>query len=407
LLDSTPFPRALHKPSPPTDTSAQPKTDENTEQRRLPAPIKRESREERFKKIFLGHLGVIPKRNPTARKERDSTMPSQNRGQSLGGNNAHPRAEPGRLPSSPVLGPRPGSHNFGDILPTRLLLDECLARRFNPRFIMTVTADGMFACDIKLLQAVVKGDRLHNSEMAAKCAVAEKALAVVQSSRLSQGISPPPSYRPRQEGTWLNRVHGDLAHESANVEQNVTRMSDGRAFRPADCNWNRNHDMDRAADQANLIDRVRNAVTEDSFMFLEGLVTGARAASLFAPIRRNRSPSPQRMFRPLPTNQWQSHRERSPISNRRSAYFRERSPTYCRPSANYRERSPSPRRNGPSPTRSGAFRAIDRHGEIPEWHHLPPGALRWNDSYRPTDSYVPDYSRGRHGNERPRDRYHY
>lgn len=381
LPDSTPFPRALHRSDPladfspleSTESGEEAETRGSTERHPTPAPVERESREERLKRVFLGHLGLIPKSNMSRRSWRDSTMLSPNRDPPprdipLRDNNGYsavnPRMQLAARDSftspSPSYRPNPGPQR--GILPTQLLSEACQARRFNPQFITTETVDGLFACDVKLLQAVVKGDRLYHSELQARCAVANKALGVIRSWPPASDYHPPHS-RPRREDRWLDRAHSALTNRPVNAEHSMA-MGDDRTFRPA--HRNRNHDIDRVAEQTHLVDHVRNEIPESSLMFLEGLVAGARAAQLLATTRRHRS----------------------------------RSPPLRRPSANYHERSPSPRHNQSSPFRSSTYRT----GGYREMEERP-RMLRYTDRYRPVDSYVPDYARGRQNHEWPHDRY--
>ncbi|KAG7293495.1 hypothetical protein NEMBOFW57_003547 [Staphylotrichum longicolle] len=383
LPDSTPFPRALHRPDPLADLSPRESTEsgelaetsEDTEHHTTPAPSEQQSREERLKRVFLGHLGLVPGNNIPRRRERDSTMrfPNQDpppRDVPWRDNNAYSAANPRmQLPArdpftspSPSYRPNPGSQC--GILPTQLLSEACQARRFNPQFITTETAGGLFACDVKLLQAIVKGDRLYPSEEQAKYAVANKALNVIRSWPPASDHYPP-DYRPRREDSWLDRAHKALTQRPVNTEHRMA-MADDWAFRPA--HRDRDRDIDRMAEQARLIDHVSNTIPESSLMFLEGLVAGARAAQLFATPRRGRSLSP-----PL-------HRH----------------------SVDYHERSPSPRHNQSSPSRSNTYQTGGRR----EMEERPRGMLRYTDRYRPRDSYVPEYARGgQEDTEWPHDRY--
>lgn len=407
LPDSTPFPRALHRPDPLADLSPHQSTEsgelaetsEDTEQHTTPAPSEQQSREERLKKVFLGHLGLVPRNNIPRRRERDSTMrfPNQDpprRDVQLRDNNAYSAANPRmQLPArdpftSPSPSYRPNPDPQRGILPTQLLSEACQARHFNPQFITTQTAGGLFACDVKLLQVIVKGDRLYNSEEQAKYAVANKALDVIRSWPPASDHHPP-DHRPPREESWLDRAHKALTqrpvnkehredslldrahnvliHGPVNTEHSMV-MPDDWAFRPA--HRNRDRDIDRMPEQAYLIDHVRNTISESSLMFLEGLVAGARAAQLFATTRRGRS----------------------------------RSPPLRRTSMNYHERSPSPRHdthNQSSPSRSNTYQT-GGHREVEER----PRMLRHTDRYRPRDSYVPEYARGgQEDNEWPHDRY--
>ncbi|KAK4097953.1 hypothetical protein N658DRAFT_257012 [Parathielavia hyrcaniae] len=252
-----------------------------------------------------------------------------------------PLSEP-KLPAKPAqLKPvsqpsaryqRGGTSNMTQptMTPMQHLSQECQRRGFNPAWVIKEVRGNAITCAVKLRDMTIHGDETYRCSMTAKYAVAMKALPIVRNWPISSSEVGQQYRRYHAERTVVNEERRALARVAPKIEQGTVMADvpavDGRgaiATRIA----SRDHNLDSAAEQAEVLDQVRRMARgalpghalgngESARIFLEGLVAGVRAARLFEPGARARS--------------------RSPASgSRSSASYRERS-TPTRPPSGYR-----------------------------------------------------------------------
>jgi hypothetical protein len=234
----------------------------------------------------------------------------------------NPNTVPAGAPTQPRMqssAPVYRASNAPVIGPTQLLSQECQRRRFNPEWVIRENHDGTIKCAVKLLQHTVSTNKTYPSLSVAKHSIAEKALKEIQNWPTATDVAR--EYcRDHLESIRVNQEHHARSLAAAKSEEDIVMADvpaagarEDRATRAT----SRAHDIDRAAEQARLLDQVqrmtRGAVPdgaldnpESTRMFFEGLLAGAR---LFDPAPRSRSRSPGLVNR-APTG----YRERSPPS---------------------------------------------------------------------------------------------
>jgi hypothetical protein len=236
------------------------------------------------------------------------------------GANVNPNTVPAAAPIQPRTQPSAPVYrgsNAPTATPTHLLSLECQRRRFNPHWIIRDKGDGTFSCAVKLLDHTVSSKQTYHSLLAAKYAIAEKAIEEIRNWPTAADVARE-NCRNHLEGTRVSQEHR-VPSRAAKPEEDVVMADvtaagarEGRASRAA----SRAHDVDRAAEQAGLVEQVRRMTRgavpdgvldnpESTRMYLAGLLAGAQ---LFHPLLRSRSRSPDPVFRSS------SYRERSPPS---------------------------------------------------------------------------------------------
>lgn len=257
-----------------------------------------------------------------------------------------PNAFPVLAPNVQPQANRPGTTGFGTLHhdpnqlnpgPLAALSHECQRRKFNPEWYGNQTNGGIFTCNVKLGGQVVKGDGHFPTLMAAKIAVAKKALRIVQAKNFKvtrdiapQGAGAPvaaTASMPKQMGQ--NSASGHRQSAPVLKKEEDTPMPDiGGNGATAQVVARRSQSASRRSraheqsERASLLDRVHRMTgislpesarnnPDVARAFLEGLSVGARLSGSVPRRRHSRSRSPS-----AHRHSSESYRERSPGRNR-------------------------------------------------------------------------------------------
>ncbi|KXX83159.1 hypothetical protein MMYC01_200357 [Madurella mycetomatis] len=189
--------------------------------------------------------------------------------------------------------------------PIQTLSRECQRRGFNPAWHEMQLPNGSFTCNVRLQDRLIRSNKLFKDPVAAKTAVAKKAIRAIwtggnkfnhearfvvrefKGPNNKSGVARASHNSPgmRQEKDAVKGEAGNTGNEGSNSIPNHS------------------HGAERITEPANLLDQVCKALgisepgeltdgSEATRAFLEGLAVGARLAESASRSRRSRSRSP-------------------------------------------------------------------------------------------------------------------
>ncbi|GAB1309975.1 hypothetical protein MFIFM68171_00185 [Madurella fahalii] len=217
--------------------------------------------------------------------------------------------------------------------PMQILSGECQRRGFNPEWQEMKLPDGRFTCNVRLRNRLIRSNKLFDNPVAAKIAVAEKAVRAIwtwgshfdDETRVVKRESEGPGNQSRASGASQS---GLVAKQEVDT---IMRDVGDAGNSGANTIPSRNRDAKRGREPANLVDQVRKAMgipqpsgmadnSEAARAFLEGLAVGARLAGPKRRRRRVRSRSPSaRRHTPRRYRERSSERSRAASPARRSS----------------------------------------------------------------------------------------
>lgn len=189
--------------------------------------------------------------------------------------------------------------------PMQILSGECQRRGFNPVWHEIQLPNGSFTCNVRLRDRLIRSNKLFKNPVAAKTAVAEKAVRAIwtwgsnfdHETRFVEQESKGPN---NQNGVALASQNSPGMRQEEDAVKRETRST-----RNEGSNTIPNHGggAGRTIEPANLLDQVRKAMgilqpgglmdsSEATRAFFEGLAVGARLAGSASRSRRSRSRSP-------------------------------------------------------------------------------------------------------------------